>query len=153
MGSGEFYHISRCSGVQFVEKPNDQQDLGQPFISPDGRYVYYSQFVYPGGYFQYNKDPNSQIYVINRYNRETPGTERITGGAGGAISPTISPDGAKMTFIRRVRTKSVLFIGDLETVEERPVYDKLSKDQQEAWAIFGPYVNIDWMPDNQHLVF
>lgn len=155
LGSGELwlYHKSGGSGIQLVEKPNEQQDLGQPFISPDGRYVYYSQSVYPGGYFQYNKDPNSQIYAINRYDRETGNIERVTGGPGGAISPTISPDGSKMALIRRVRTKSVLFIRDLDNGLEKPVYENLSKDQQEAWAIFGPYVNINWMPDNKHLVF
>jgi len=110
LGAGELwmYHISGGAGIQLVEKPNDQQDLGQPFISPDGRYVYYSQDVYPGGFFQYNKDPNSQIYAVNRYDRETGRTERITGGAGGAISPTISPDGKTVAFVKRVRTKSVL---------------------------------------------
>jgi Tol biopolymer transport system component len=72
LGAGEIwmYHITGGSGIQLTERPNDQQDKGQPFVSPDGRYVYYSQDVYPGGMFQYNKDPNSQIYVINRYDRE-----------------------------------------------------------------------------------
>lgn len=155
LGAGEIwmYHHSGGSGIQLVEKANEQQDIGQPNVSPDGRYVYYSQSVYPGGYFQYNKDPNSQIYVINRYDRETGDIERITGGAGGAISPTISPDGEKMAFIRRVRSKSVLYIRDLESGIEGPVYDELSKDQQEAWAIFGPYTNIDWTPDSEQLVF
>lgn len=155
LGAGELwmYHISGGSGIQLVEKPNDQQDLGQPFVSPDGRYVYYSQDVYPGGYFQYNKDPNSQVYAISRYDRHTGETERITGGPGGAISPTISPDGSKMAFIKRVRTRSVLYIRDLESGIEKPVYDRLSKDQQEAWAIFGPYTNFNWTPDSRHLVF
>lgn len=155
LGAGELwmYHTSGGSGIQLVEKPNKQQDLGQPFSSPNGRYVYYSQAVYPGGYFQYNKDPNSQIYAINRYDRETGETERVTGGSGGAISPTISPDGKKMAFIKRVRTKSVLYIRDLTTGIERPVYDKLSKDQQEAWAIFGPYTNFNWTPNGNHLIF
>lgn len=155
LGAGEIwmYHHSGGSGIQLVKKANKQQDIGQPNVSPDGRYVYYSQSVYPGGYFQYNKDPNSQIYVINRYDRETGEIERITGGAGGAISPTISPDGKKMAFIKRVQTKSVLYIRDLESGIERPVYDELSKDQQEAWAIFGPFSNIDWTPDSKHIVF
>lgn len=155
LGSGELwmYHSSGGDGIQLVEKPNDEQDLGQPFVSPDGNDIYYSQAVYPGGYFQYNKDPNSEIYAIFKYNRTSGETERVTGGAGGAISPTISPDGSKMAFIKRVRTKSVLYIRDLDTGVERPVYDGLTKDQQEAWAIFGPYVNINWMPDNEHIVF
>lgn len=155
LGAGELwlYHRTGGAGIQLFARPNDQQDLGQPFISPCGRYVYYSQDVYPGGFFQYNKDPNSQIYAINRYDRETGERQRITGGAGGAISPTISPDGKKMAFIRRVRTQSVLFIRELDTGLEYPVYDQLSRDQQEAWAIFGPYTNFNWMPDNKHLVF
>jgi len=155
LGAGELwmYHISGGSGIQLVEKPNDQQDLGQPFVSPDGRYVYYSQDVYPGGFFQYNKDPNSQIYAVNRYDRETGRTERITGGAGGAISPTISPDGKTMAFVKRVRTKSVLYLRDLESGIEHPVYDEMSYDQQQAWAIFGPYTNFNWTPDSKNLIF
>lgn len=155
LGAGEIwmYHITGGSGIQFTERPNDQQDKGQPFVSPDGRYVYYSQDVYPGGSFQYNKDPNSQIYVINRYDRQEGEIDRITGGPGGAISPTISPDGERMAFIKRVRTKSVLYIRDLESGMERPVYDNMSYDQQQAWAIFGPYTNISWTPDGEHLVF
>lgn len=155
LGSGELwmFHISGGTGVQLVEKPNDQQDLGQPFMSQDGKYVYYSQDVYPGGMFQYNKDPNSQIYAINRYNRETGERERVTGGPGGAISPTLSPDGKSMAFIKRVRTMSVLMIRDLESGTERAIYDNLSKDQQEAWAIFGPYTNFNWTPDSKHLIF
>ena len=155
LGAGELwmYHKTGGTGVQLVEKPNEQQDLGQPFITPDGKYVYYSQDVYPGGFFQYNKDPNSQIYAINKYNLETGEISRVTGGPGGAISPTISPDGTKMAFIKRVRTKSVLYIRDMESGIERPVYDNLSKDQQEAWAIFGPYTNFNWTPDSENLVF
>lgn len=155
LGSGELwmFHRSGGQGVQLVAKPNDQQDLGQPFMSPDGQFVYYSQDVYPGGVFQYNKDPNSQIYAINRYDRETGRTERITGGPGGAISPTISPDGKTMAFIKRVRTKSVLYLRDLESGIEKPIFDQLSRDQQEAWAIFGPYTNFNWTPDGNHLIF
>jgi len=155
LGAGELwlYHITGGSGIQLVERMNDQQDLGQPNVSPDGRYVYYSQDVYPGGMFDYNRDPNSQIYVINRYDRETGEIDRVTGGPGGAISPTVSPDGKKLAFVKRVRTKSVLYIRDLESGIEKPVYDDLSFDQQQAWAIFGPYTNLSWTPDGESLVF
>lgn len=154
LGAGEIwmYHRSGGAGVQLVEKANEQQDIGEPWVSPDGRYVYYSQAVYPGGYFQYNKDPNSQIYVIRRYDREEGEIETVTGGNGGAIRPQISPDGETLAFVRRVRTKSVLFLRDLDTGREYPVFQDLSKDMQEAWAIFGPNANFNWMPDNRHIV-
>jgi len=154
LGAGEMwqYHKTGGSGLQLTKRKNDQQDVNEPFTSLDGTYLYYSEDVYPGGSFQYNKDPNSQIYVIKRYNFEDGKTETITGGPGGAARPTLSPDGKKLAFIKRVREKSVLYIHTIETGEEFPVYDKLSKDQQEAWAIFGVYPNFDWMPNNQDIV-
>ncbi|WP_178984291.1 amidohydrolase family protein [Winogradskyella helgolandensis] len=154
LGAGELwmYHKTGGSGLQLTQKKNDQQDVNEPTISPDGKYLYYSEDVYPGGAFQYNKDPNSQIYVINRYDMKTGQTTRITGGPGGAARPQISRDGKKLAFVKRVRTKTVLYIHDLETGEEWPVYDQLNKDQQEAWAIFGVYTNFNWMPNNEDIV-
>ena len=153
LGAGELwmYHITGGKGLQLTKRKNDQQDVNEPSLSPDGRYVYYSEDVYPGGMFQYNKDPNKQIYAIKRYDRETGKTETVTGGPGGAARPEISPDGRKMAFIRRVRTKTVLYLQDLQTGEEWPVYDALNKDQQEAWAIFGVYPNYSWAPDGNSL--
>lgn len=155
LGAGEMwqYHIAGESGFQLTERKNDQQDVNEPSTSSDGRYLYYSEDMYPGGNFQYNKDPNKQIYVIQRYDFKTGKTTTVTGGPGGAARPQISPDGNLLAFVKRVRTKSVLFIHDLDTGEEWPIYDQLSKDQQEAWAIFGVYPGFDWMPNNKDLVF
>ncbi|QRM87704.1 amidohydrolase family protein [Lacinutrix sp. WUR7] len=155
LGAGEMwmYHKSGGSGLQLTKKKNDQQDVNEPSLSSDGKHLYYSEDVYPGGFFQYNKDPNQQIYAINAYDMETGKTERITGGPGGAARPQISRDGKKLAFVKRVRTKTVLYIHDLETGEERPIYDALNKDQQEAWAIFGVYTNFSWMPNNEDIVF
>ncbi len=155
LGAGEIwmYHITGGVGTQITKRKNDQQDVNEPVTSPDGTYLYYSEDVYPGGAFQYNKDPNNQIYVIKRYDLETCKTETITGGPGGAARPQLSRDGKKMAFVRRVRTKTVLFIHDLETGEEWPIYDQLNKDQQEAWAIFGVYPGFSWMPNNTEIVF
>lgn len=155
LGAGELwqYHITGGSGLQLTKRKNDQQDVNEPSIATDGKYLYYCEDVYPGGYFQYNKDPNSQIYVVKRYDFETGETTTVTGGPGSASRPTVSPDGKKLAFVKRVRTKSVLFIHDLETGQEWPIYDALNKDQMEAWAIFGTYPNFAWAPNNQELVF
>ncbi|HEY6162378.1 MAG TPA: amidohydrolase family protein [Bacteroidia bacterium] len=147
LGAGELwmYHFTGGEGIQLTKRKNDQQDLGEPCVSPDGKYVYYSEDMYPGGFFQYNKDPNNQIYVIKRYNFEKGENEFVTGGPGGAVRPQISKDGKTLAFVKRVRERSVLYLRNLETGEEWPVYDKLSKDQQEAWAIFGVYSNFQWL--------
>lgn len=154
LGAGEIwmYHRSGGSGIQLVKKANEQQDIGEPWVSPDGRYIYYSQAVYPGGYFQYNKDPNKEIYAIKRYDRQEGDIKKVTDGNGGAVRSQISPDGKRLAFIRRVRTKTVLYLRDLSTGREWPVYKNLSKDQQETWAIFGVYPNFNWLPDNRHIV-
>ncbi len=155
LGAGELwiYHFSGGEGIQLTKRKNDQQDLGEPSISPDGRYIYYSEDVYPGGVFQYNKDPNNQIYAIKRYDREKGEIEMVTGGSGSAFRPQISKDGNTLAFVRRVRTKTVLYLRNLETGEEWPVYDKLTKDQQEAWAIFGVYPNFQWLDSNNIIIW
>ncbi|MCE2789549.1 MAG: amidohydrolase, partial [Saprospiraceae bacterium] len=59
LGAGELwmYHTSGGDGIQLTKRKNDQQDVNEPSVSPDGSILYYSEDVYPGGYFQYNKDP------------------------------------------------------------------------------------------------
>lgn len=154
LGAGEMwiYHIAGGKGLQLTKRKNDQQDVNEPSVSPDGRYVYFSEDMYPGGSFQYNKDPNSGIFVIRRYDRHKGMVEEVTGGGGSAFRPQISHDGKTMAFIRRVRTKTILYLRNLATGEEWPVYDNLSKDQQEAWTIFGVYPRYAWTPDDRHIV-
>ena len=156
LGAGEIWMYHRAGGgegVQLTERPNDQKDVGEPAFSADGRYVYYSQDITPGKAFEYNKDPNTEIYVIQRLDLDTRETERFVVGPGGSIRPTPSPDGTSLAFVRRVRGKSTLFVADLKTGAERPLFDGLERDMQETWAIHGVYPSIAWTPDNKSLVF
>lgn len=154
LGAGEMwmYHVTGGDGIQLTKKKNAQQDVNEPSATRDGKYLYYSEDIYPGGYFQYNKDPNSQIYIINRYDFEKGESEYVTGGPGGACRPQVSPDGKTLAFVRRVRTETVLFLRDLTTGEEWPIYNQLSKDQQEAWCVFGVYTGYNWTPDNKSII-
>ena len=155
IGSGEMwqYFFSGEGGIQLTKKKNEQQDVNDPTVSPDGKYLYFDEDMYPGGYFQYNKDPNKQIYVIKRYDFKTGKTKQITGGPGGAARPVISKDGKHLAFVKRIRTKTVLYIHNLETGIETPLYFDLSKDQQEAWSIYGVYPHFSWLPNNKEIVF
>lgn len=154
LGAGELwmYHISGGEGLQLTKRKNDQQDVNEPSVSPDGRYVYYSEDMYGGGFFQYNKDPNTQIFAIRRYDRQEGKVEDITGGSGGACRPQISRDGKWLAFVRRDYTKTLLCVRDLATGQEYPIYDGLDKDQQEAWTVFGCYPGFAWMPDGKAIV-
>jgi imidazolonepropionase-like amidohydrolase/Tol biopolymer transport system component len=155
LGAGEMWLYSKNggTGIQLTKRKNDQQDAGEPVVSPDGKFVYWSEDVTPGPNFEYNKDPNKGIYAIKRLNRETGNTETVTSGPGGACRPQLSPDGKLMAFVKRVRLKSVLYLHDLATGEEWPIYDGLSHDQQETWAIFGVYPNFAWTPDSKNIIF
>jgi len=151
LGAGEMwmYHLSGGEGLQLTKRKNDQQDVNEPSVSPDGRYVYFSEDMYGGGAFQYNKDPLKQIFAVRRYDRQEGKVEEVTGGSGGACRPQISPNGKWLAFVRRVDTKTTLFMHEIATGLEYPLYDALNKDQQEAWSIFGCYPGFAWMPGNK----
>ncbi|MXX61049.1 MAG: amidohydrolase family protein [Holophagales bacterium] len=156
LGSGEIwlYHASgEGSGLQLNEKPNEQKDLGEPAFSPDGRYVYFSQDTTPGGTFQYGKNAAEGIYSIRRIDRETGDIETVIAGPGGAVRPTPSPDGKHLAFVRRIRFQSHLFLHDLKSGENTPIYDALDRDMQEIWAVHGVYSTMAWTPDSRSIVF
>jgi Tol biopolymer transport system component len=95
-GAGEMwlYHRSGVgSGVQMTKARTKQKDTNEPAFSPDGRYLYFSDDATPGDIFQYSKDPNGQIYVIQRLDRQTGDVDSYVTGPGGAVRPTPSPDG------------------------------------------------------------
>ena len=137
-----------------TKRATEQKDDGEPAFSPDsaGRYVYWSSDTTPGKIWEYNKDVNGQIYVIKRLDRETGKIVDFVTGPGGSIRPTPSPDGKSLAFVRRVRYKSTLFVKDLESGIERPIWDGLERDMQETWAVQGVYPTMAWMPDSKSVV-
>jgi imidazolonepropionase-like amidohydrolase/Tol biopolymer transport system component len=155
LGSGEIwlYHASGAGkGVQLNEKPNWQKDLGEPAFSPDGRYVYYSQDTTAGTAFEYNKDSNKEIFDIQRIDLRDGSTEPFVTGQGGAVRPVPSPDGKQLAFVRRVRNQSTLFLKDLATGQETPVWGHLERDMQETWSVQGVYPGFAWTPDSKAIV-
>ena len=155
IGAGEIwlYHVATGGdGLQLTTKRNEQKDVGEPAFSPDGRYVYTSHDSSAGDTFAYNKDPNEQIYAIDRLERETGEIVALVTGPGGACRPTPSPDGKSLAFVRRVRYRTTLFVLDLASGAARPVWDGLERDMQETWAIHGVYPGMAWTPDGKELV-
>jgi len=155
LGAGEMwmYSIYGGEGVQLTKRKNDQQDAGEPNVSPNGRYLYFSEDVSPGPNFEYSKDPNGLIYAIRQLDMTTGKLTNLIAQAGGAARPQASPDGKLIAYVKRVRLKSVLFVQNLSTGEEWPLTEDLSHDQQETWAIFGVYPNFAWTPDAKSIIF
>jgi len=155
LGAGEMwmYHRSGGAGMQLTERKNDQQDAGEPAVSPDGRYVYYSEDVSPGPYFQYNKDINGEVYQVKRLDRTTGETASLITGPGGAASPEPSPDGRYIAYVHRVREKTALYLFDRKSGSQIPLTDTLEHDQQAAWAIFGIYPSMAWSPKSDAIYY
>lgn len=156
-GSGEIwlYHVEgagAAKGLPLNEKPNWQKDLGEPALSPDGKYLYYSQDTTPGRVFEYNKDSNKEIFKIFRQDLGDGSVEPFVQGAGGAVRPTPSPDGKYLAFVRRVRNQSTLFLKDLQTGREMPAWGRLERDLQESWSMYGVYPAFAWTPDAKQIV-
>jgi imidazolonepropionase-like amidohydrolase/Tol biopolymer transport system component len=155
LGAGEIwmYHSAGASdGLQVTERTGWQKDNGEPDISPDGRYLYYSKDVTPGQTFEYNKDPNGTIYAVMRRDLVTGRERRAVSVQGGSVAPQVSPDGKTLAYIRRVRVKSALYLRDLESGRDRELFGNVDKDLQEAWAVHGLYPQYAWMPDGKALV-
>jgi imidazolonepropionase-like amidohydrolase/Tol biopolymer transport system component len=155
LGAGEMwlYHRSGGEGLQLTKKRTDQKDTNEPAFSPDGRYLYFSDDTTPGAIFEYSRDPNGQIYVIQRLDRQTGEIEPYVTGPGGSVRPTPSPDGKSLAFIRRDRYKSSLYLLDIESGRETLLTDTLDRDMQETWAVHGVYPGMAWTPDNRSIVF
>ena len=94
-----------------TKRRNEQKDTGEPAFSPDGRYLYFVRGRRrPGKIFEYNKDPNGQIYVIQRLDRETGDDRALRHAARAARSARRpSPDGKSP----RVRPPRALQVGAL----------------------------------------
>jgi imidazolonepropionase-like amidohydrolase/Tol biopolymer transport system component len=154
LGAGEIwmFHAAGSDGLQVTEKNGFQKDAGEPAVSPDGRYLYYSKDVTPGQLFEYNKDPNGTIYAIIRRDLTTGRERTVVSVQGGSVTPRVSPDGKSLAYIRRVRIGSQLFVRDLETGRDRSIFDRLDKDLQEAWAIHGLYPQYAWTPDGKAIL-
>ena len=150
LGAGEIwmFHLNGGKGVQLIKRDNWTANKGEPAISPDGKHIYFVSSTA----FDYNKDPNQTIYWIERYNIDKGKVDKTLKRLGGAIRPAVSPDGKYLSYIRRNRTKTVLYIKDLITGLERPIFDGLDRDQQEAWALFGTYPNYSWNGSNEIII-
>lgn len=143
------YPLDGAKPVRLVQTPENKRDVQEPRYAPDGEYLYYTQRrTQPNIYI----NPALKHYEIRRRRLPDGPAETVVAGFGGATTAQISPDGKRMAFVRRVRSKTVLFVFDPEAGTQIPVFDGLERDLQ---ATFTPdehyYPAYDWFPDNRHI--
>jgi len=151
------FHQGGGAGLNLIERPDGpraQKNIAEPAFSRDGRHVYFSQDVTPGRVWQYNKDSTGTIFAIKRLDRKTGEVETFVSGPGGAIRPTPSPDGKLLAFVKRTPAMiSALYLKDLATGMEWPIYTHLDRDLQETDGTHGNTTGFGWMPDSKGIVF
>lgn len=150
------YHRSGGTGLPIKKRKGgkkEQKNIADPAFSPDGAYIYFTEDITPGSVFNYNRDPLKTIFAITRYHLEDGEEDRYISHTGGSIVPTPSPDGTRIAFIRRIENKTALFIKDLETGLEEPIFLEMERDLQEGFGTEGYFAYFDWTPDSKSIVF
>jgi len=151
------FNVGGGEGLQLIQRRDGdiaQKNISEPVFSRDGRYVLFSQDDTPGAAWQYNSDSTAGIYVIKRLDRATGEVEVIVRGPGGAIRPLPSPDGKLLAFVKRLpRQTSALYLKDLRSGREWPIYEELDRDLQETMGITGNTPAFAWLPDGSAIVF
>ena len=150
------YHRDGGTGVELV--PYTTRMPGWSSVSPDGRYIYFHQFV--GSILPYGgQDSSKGDFQIRRLELATGHVTPITSGqsqqqgrmtSGGAFAPEVSPDGRFLAFGRRIPDgvleyrghvfgpRTGLWLRDLETGAERLIMDPVEWDMTQEITRAGP---------------
>jgi len=146
------FELTGGSGRQLVPIPANGENVHEPQISRDGRYLYYTEKVTPPSASVVYIDANHIHYAIMRRDLRTGETEELIKGFGSATTPELSPDGKRLAFVRRVQEKTVLFLYDLATGEQRPIFAGLDRDAQADFTWQGIYYpQYGWFNDSRHV--
>jgi imidazolonepropionase-like amidohydrolase/Tol biopolymer transport system component len=145
------YHLAGGQGRLLVETPANGKSVNEPLFSRDGRYLYYTENTTgsDSGFL----NANQPIYALKRRNLSDGTVGLVVGGFGSATAARLSPDDKRLSFIRRVKDKTVLFVYDTVSGEQRPVYDGLDRDliANRSPRTGGLYSSYAWFPDGDHV--
>lgn len=139
-------HRKGGSGTGLIEEPRNLKII-DPVVSPDGRYIYFSQRV---GAWNYNA--MLPQYALGRYDRQTGKSSTIATKYGSAFTPTLSKDGKWLVYGSRFEDKTGLIKRNLITGEESWLAFPVQRDEQESIAPMGVLPAMCFTPDNQYLI-
>ncbi len=140
------YHRNGGAGIEMIEKPEKLKTI-DPAVSPDGRYIYYSERT--GGW---NYNAQFPQYQIGVYDRDNGKMRTITSRYGSAFTPTLSRDGKWLVYGTRFETNTGLMLRDLQTGDERWLAYPVQRDEQESIAALGVLPAMSFTPDSKSVL-
>jgi Tol biopolymer transport system component len=164
------YHKEGGGGIELV--PSDKAP-GWHTLSRDGEHLYFDSAVCPPLPFGHT-DPTLGCFQIRRMNLRTRKIENVTDGkaqqqdrgtSGGAMAPTVSPDGRHLAFARRLPDgttsykghvfgpRTALWLRDLQSGAERFLMDPIELDLAEEISRQMPVLTgMVWSSDGRSIV-
>jgi Tol biopolymer transport system component len=140
------FHADGGGGIQLNDQPGSLKTI-DPYLSADGKQVYYSQ---RSGSWNYNALlPQYQLGV---YDREKGTFNTITSRYGSAFTPTLSKDGKWMVYGSRYEDKTGLVLRNIKTGDERWLAYPVQRDEQESIAPQGVLPGMSFTPDSRYLI-
>lgn len=134
------------SGAQLIEGMSWLKAI-DPAVSPDGRFVYFSERF---GSWNYNAIlPQYQIGVYDRKNGKL---STVTSRYGSSFTPVFSKDGKWMVYGSRFEDKTGLVLRDLATGEEKWLAYPVQRDEQESIAPQGVLPAMAFTPDSKAVI-
>ncbi len=140
------YHVDGGSGVALIDEPAQLLTTGAAF-GDDDRYIWFAQ---RRGGWQYNSP--MEDYQLAVYDRETGASTGKSNRYGGAVRPTLSPDGRWLVYATRHIAETALRVRDLATGDERWLAHPVQRDQQESRAKRDAYPGMAFTPDSREVV-
>ncbi|MBX2801951.1 MAG: amidohydrolase family protein [Myxococcales bacterium] len=122
---------------------DDHPHAGEPWPVDDRTVLFSSR----QGRFEYDQSPVAGLWSVQRLDRRTGEIRPLARGPGSASRPALSPDGTTLVFVSRIRNRTVLEAMDVATGQRRVVWDELSPDELEGFALHGTYPRMDWTDD------
>lgn len=140
------YHKNGGGGIQLNENPATMKTI-DPFVSPDGKKVYFSHRT---GAWNYNA--TLPQYQIGTYDFDKGEITSITSRYGSAFTPTLSKDGNWMAYGSRWEDKTGLVLRNLKTGDEKWLAYPVQRDEQESIAPQGVLPAMAFTPDSKFLI-
>lgn len=144
------FSVAAGSGEFLVEPPASGKDVQEPVFSRDGKYLYYTERVAGDHYVYVNTGLKN--FEVKRLTLANAHTQSFITGFGGASTAQISSNGKTIAFVRRAGAKTVLYAMDVDSRQQRSVYDGLDRDLQGDYLAQEKYYPaFAWFPDNRHV--